>query len=44
MYTVKILISEQVALAEVVYFGQVFVSYRLINESALEWFLLILWK
>ena len=32
--------SEQTALAAVLYFGQVFVFYRLINKSALESFLL----
>ena len=39
VYTVKILISEQIAFAAVVYFGQRFVFRRLINKSALEWFL-----
>ena len=36
---VKILISEQIAFAAVLYFGQVFVFCRLINKSTLEWFL-----
>ena len=40
VYTVKILISVQIAFAEV-FFGQVFVFCRLINKSVLEWFLLI---
>ena len=44
VYTVKILISEQIAFAAVVYFGQVFVFCRLINKSVLEWFLLIMCK
>ena len=38
---VKILISEQISFAEVLYFGQVFVFCNLINKSVLEWFLLI---
>ena len=40
VYTVKILISDQIAFAVVLYFGQVFVFYRLINRSVLGWFLL----
>ena len=40
--TVKTLISEQIAF--VFYFGQVFAFCRLINESVLEWFLLIICK
>ena len=44
VYTVKILISEQLAFAAVVYFGQVFVFCRLINKSVLEWFLPIMCK
>ena len=42
--TVKILVSGQIAFAAVLYFGQVFVFFRLINESELEWFLLIMCK
>ena len=38
--TVKILISDQIAFAAVVYFGQVFGFCRLINKSVLKWFLL----
>ena len=34
----KILISEQIAFAAVLYFGQVFVFCRLINKRMLEWF------
>ena len=41
VYTVKILISQQIVFAEVLYFGQAFVFYRLINKSVLEWFLLM---
>ena len=37
-------IAEQIALAAVFYFGQVFVFFRLINKKMLEWFLLILCK
>ena len=40
--TVKILISDQIAFAAVVYFGQVFGFCRLINKSVLKWFLLIM--
>ena len=36
VYTVKILISEQIAFPAVAYFGQVFVVCRLINKSVLE--------
>ena len=42
--TVKILILGQIAVAAVVYFGQVFCFCRLINKSMLEWFLLIMCK
>ena len=42
VYNVKILISKQIALAAVLYFGQVFC--RLINKSVMEWFLLIMCK
>ena len=34
VYTVKILVSEQIAFAAVFFFGQVFVFCRLINKSA----------
>ena len=44
VYTVKIVISEQIAFATAFYFGQVFVFCRLINKSVLEWFLLIMCK
>ena len=44
VYTVKILISEQIAFAARLYFAQVFVFCRLINKSVLEWFLLIMCK
>ena len=37
------MIPEQIALAAVFYFGQVFTFCRLINKNALEWFLLIIW-
>ena len=40
--TVKILISNQIAFAAVVYFGQVFGFCRLISKSVLKWFLLII--
>ena len=43
-YTVKILISKQLAFAAVVYFGQVCGFCKLINKSVLEWFLLIMCK
>ena len=39
---IKILISDQIAFAAVVYFGQVFGFCRLINKSVLKWFLLIM--
>ena len=39
---IKILISDQIAFAAVVYFGQVFGFCRLINKSMLKWFLLII--
>ena len=35
-------VLEQIALAPVFYFGQVFVFCMLINKDALEWFLLIM--
>ena len=38
---VTILIPEQLALASVFYFGQVFVFCRLINKNVFEWFLLL---
>ena len=41
---VKILISEQIPLPVIFYFGQVFVFYMSINKSVLEWFLLIISK
>ena len=44
VYTVKILVSEQIAFAAVLYFRQVFVFSRLINRGVLEWFLLIMCK
>ena len=44
VYTVKTVMSEQIAFAAVLYFGQVFVFWRLINKSVLEWFLLIMCK
>ena len=44
VYIVKILISEQIAFAAVLYFEQVFVFCRLINKSVLEWFLLMMCK
>ena len=44
VYTVKILISEQITFAAKLYFGQVFVFGRLINKSVSEWFLLIIGK
>ena len=44
VYTVKILVPEQIAFAAVVYFGQAFVFCRLINKNMLEWFLLIMCK
>ena len=44
VYTVKILVSEQIAVAAVLYFGQVFVFCRLINKNVLELFLLIMCK
>ena len=39
---VKVLVSDQIAFAAVVYFGQVFGFCRLINKSVLKWFLLIM--
>ena len=42
VYTVKILISEQIAVAAVLYFGQVFVFCKLINKSLPELFLVIM--
>ena len=41
VYNVQLLISEQIAFAPVLYFGQVFAFCRWINRSMLEWFLLI---
>ena len=41
VYTVKFLVSEQIAFAAVLYFGQVFVFCKLISKSVLEWFLLM---
>ena len=41
VYTVKILLSEQMAFAAMRYFGQVFVFCRLTNKSLLELFLLM---
>ena len=38
VYTVKIVISELIAFAAVLYFGQVFVFCRLTNKSVLEWY------
>ena len=37
-------ISEQIAVAAIFYFGQVFVFCRLINKNVLEWFILIMCK
>ena len=37
-------VPEQVALAAICYFGQVFVLYELINKNALKWFLLTMCK
>ena len=37
-------ISEQIALAVMFYFGQVFVFWRLVNKNMLGWFLLIMCK
>ena len=42
--TVKILISEQIALAAMFYFEQDFAFCMLINKNVLEWFLLIICK
>ena len=39
---VKILISEQIALAAMFYFGRVFAFCRLIKKNVLEWFLLVI--
>ena len=44
VYTVKILILEQIAFAAAFYFGQVFVFCMEINKSMLDWFLLIMCK
>ena len=41
---VKILISEQIALPTMFYFGKVFVLCMLINKNVFEWFLLVIWK
>ena len=40
----KILISEQIDIVAIFYFEQVFVFCRVINETVLEWFLLIICK
>ena len=37
-------ITEQIALAAIFYFEQVFVFWGLINKNVLEWFLLKMWK
>ena len=42
VYTVKTLMSEQIAFAAKLYFGQVFVFCRLISKSVFEWFLLMM--
>ena len=42
VYTVKILISEQIDFVAVLYFEQVSVFFRLITKNLLEWFLLII--
>ena len=44
VYTVKILVSEQIVFTAVLWFGQVFLFYRLINESKLECILLEMCK
>ena len=44
VYTIKILLSEQIVFAAALYFRQVFVFCKLINESELEWCLLIMYK
>ena len=44
VHTVRILVSEQTASVAVLHFGHVFVFCSLINESAFEWFLLIMCK
>ena len=44
VYTLKNLVSEQIAFAAVLYFGQAFAFCRLINKRVLEWFLLIMCK
>ena len=41
VYTVKILLSEQIVFTAALYFGQVFVFCKLINESELDWCLLM---
>ena len=38
------IISEQIAVAAIFYFGQVLIFCRLINKNVLEWFLLIMCK
>ena len=43
VYTVKILVSEQIAFAAVLHFGQVF-CFLQFNKSVLEWFLLVMCK
>ena len=42
VYTVKILISKQIAVAAVLHFGEVFDFWKLINKSLPEWFLIIM--
>ena len=42
VYTLKILISEQIAFRAALYFGQVFVFCTLINKSVFEKFLLMM--
>ena len=38
--SIKIVVSDQIALADVLYFRKIFVFCRLINKNELEWFLL----
>ena len=42
--SVKILTSEQIACAVILYFGQVFVFCRSVNKNVLEWFQLVISK
>ena len=42
--SIKIVVSDQIALAAVLYFRQIFVFSRLINKNVLEWFLLKICK